>query len=140
MIITPKEFQKQFKRLLLSRVQGMDWEDKLARVRQYLRELEARQSPEEESVELNPSVEIIPFEPGKRPLDEALYLEHGALAYSALPGPAVELYMNSFSQAGGDDDERSSLEPMQQLVAVGRVENRSDGIAPMRLRVSRRDR
>jgi CRP-like cAMP-binding protein len=77
MMITPREFQKQFKRLLLSRVTGMDWEDKLARVRQYLRELEARQSPEEESAELNPSVEIIPFEPGKRPIDEALYPGHG---------------------------------------------------------------
>jgi CRP-like cAMP-binding protein len=76
-MITPREFQKQFKRLLLSRVAGMDWEDKLARVRHYLRELEARQSPEEESAELNPSVEIIPFEPGKRPLDEALYPGHG---------------------------------------------------------------
>jgi CRP-like cAMP-binding protein len=76
-VITPREFQKQFKLLLLSRVAGMDWEDKLARVRQYLRELEARQSPEEESAELNPKVEIIPFEPGKRPIDEALYPGHG---------------------------------------------------------------
>lgn len=75
--ITPREFQKQFKLLLLSRVAGMDWEDKLARVRQYLRELEARQSPEEESAELNPKVEIVPFEPGKRPIDEALYPGHG---------------------------------------------------------------
>jgi CRP-like cAMP-binding protein len=77
MMITQREFQKQLKRLLLNRVAGMDWEDKLARVRQYIRELEARQSPEEESAELNPSIEIIPFEPGKRPIDEALYPGHG---------------------------------------------------------------
>ncbi|MGK4002035.1 cyclic nucleotide-binding domain-containing protein [Sorangium sp. So ce1036] len=76
-MMTPKEFQKQFKRLLMSRVEGMDWEDKLARVRQYLRQLEARQSPEEESAELSPSLELIPFEPGKRPVDEALYPGHG---------------------------------------------------------------
>jgi CRP-like cAMP-binding protein len=76
-VITPKQFQKELKKLLLTRVAGMDWEDKLARVRQYIRELEKRQSPEEESAELNPSVEIIPFEPGKRPLDEALYPGHG---------------------------------------------------------------
>ncbi|MCC6556548.1 MAG: cyclic nucleotide-binding domain-containing protein [Polyangiaceae bacterium] len=75
--MTPKEFQKQFKRLLLTPVEGLDWEDKLARVRQYLRQLEARQSPEEESAELQPSVEIIPFEPGRRPVDEALYPGHG---------------------------------------------------------------
>ena len=31
-MMTPKEFQRQFKRLLMSRVEGMDWEDKLARV------------------------------------------------------------------------------------------------------------
>ncbi|WP_437925768.1 cyclic nucleotide-binding domain-containing protein [Sorangium sp. So ce291] len=76
-MMTPKEFQRQFKRLLMSRVEGMDWEDKLARVRQYLRQLEARQSPEEESAELSPSLELIPFEPGKRPVDEALYPGHG---------------------------------------------------------------
>lgn len=71
-VLTPKDFQKQFKRLLLTRVPGMDWEDKLARIRTYLRELETRQSPEDESMELTPSLEIIPFSPGYRPLDEAL--------------------------------------------------------------------
>jgi CRP-like cAMP-binding protein len=76
-VLTPKDFQKQFKRLLLTRVSGMDWEDKLARIRQYLRELEARNSPEEESMELTPSIEIIPFQPGNRPLDEALNPGHG---------------------------------------------------------------
>lgn len=76
-MLTPKEFQKQFKRLLLTRVSGMDWEDKLARIRQYLRELEARKSPEDESMELSPSLDIIPFMPGNRPLDEALNPGHG---------------------------------------------------------------
>lgn len=76
-MMTPKEFQRQFKRLLMSRVEGMDWEDKLARIRLYMRQLEARQSPEEESAELSPSLELIAFEPGKRPVDEALYPGHG---------------------------------------------------------------
>lgn len=96
MVITPKEFQKQFKRLLLSRVSGMEWEDKLARVRQYMRELESRPLPEEESAELNPSVEIIPFEPGKRPLDEALYPGHGC---SERVG-----YLNSVDDTGPTDE------------------------------------
>lgn len=75
--MTPKEFQKQLKRLLMSPVEGLDWDDKLNRARQYLRQLEARSNPEEESAELTPSVEIVPFEPGHRPIDEALYRGHG---------------------------------------------------------------
>lgn len=75
--MNPKEFQKQLKALLLSPVDGMDWEDKLARARQYLRQLEARANPQEESAELQPTVEIVPFEAGKRPLDEALSPGHG---------------------------------------------------------------
>jgi CRP-like cAMP-binding protein len=92
--MTPREFQKQFKRLLMSRVDGLDWEDKLARVRQYLRQLEARQCPEEESAELQPSIELIPFEPGKRPVDEALYPGHGCserVGYLNTAGDAMEL-------------------------------------------------
>ena len=75
--MTPKEFQKQLKRLVLSPVEGMDWDDKLAQVRQYLRQLESRSNPEEDSIELTPTVEIIPFEPGHRPIDEALYRGQG---------------------------------------------------------------
>lgn len=76
-MINSKEFQKQFKKLLMSRVEGMDWEDKLSTVRLYLRDLEGRASPEDESTEMIPSLEIIPFEPGRRPFDEALYPGHG---------------------------------------------------------------
>ena len=95
-MLTPKDFQKQFKRLLLTRVSGMDWEDKLDRIRVYLRELEARKSPEEESMELTPSIEIIPFLPGYRPLDEALN-----------PGAGVSErigYLGSVDAGGASDD------------------------------------
>ncbi|AKT36960.1 cyclic nucleotide-binding domain-containing protein [Chondromyces crocatus] len=88
--MTPKEFQKQLKALLLSPVDGMDWEDKLARVRQYLRTIEARANPQEESAELLPAVEIIPFEAGKRPLDEALYPGHGCSERSGLLSTAPD--------------------------------------------------
>jgi len=68
----PRDFKKQFKRLLLSPVAGMSWEDKLGFIRAYMRDLEARNNPEDESTDLAPSLEIVPFEPGRRPLDEAL--------------------------------------------------------------------
>lgn len=76
--LSPKEFRKQFKRLLLQRVAGMEWDDKLIQIRQYLRDLESRKSPEEESMELSPSIEITPFQAGYRPIDEALNPGSGA--------------------------------------------------------------
>lgn len=94
--LTPKEFRKQFKRLLLSRVSGLEWEDKLTHVRQYLRELESRKSPEEESMELSPRLEITPFQAGFRPIDEATN-----------PGSGVSErigYLSSQSSEGPSDD------------------------------------
>ncbi|HSN96768.1 MAG TPA: hypothetical protein VLS89_00675, partial [Candidatus Nanopelagicales bacterium] len=96
--MNPKDFQKQLKALLLSPVDGMDWEDKLARVRQYLRQLEARANPLEESAELTPTVEIVPFEPGKRPVDEARYPGHGCSERVAYVGTGPD------AAAHGDDE------------------------------------
>ncbi|MRG97722.1 cyclic nucleotide-binding domain-containing protein [Polyangium spumosum] len=80
----PRDFKKLFKRLLLSPVAGMSWEDKLAFVRAYMRELESRKDPMEESAELEPAIEIIPFEAGRRPIDEALGPGLGASEHAGL--------------------------------------------------------
>src|SRR5689334_19980788 len=85
---SPRDFKKQFKRLLLSPVAGMSWDDKLAFVRAYMRELEARTNPEDESTDLAPSLEIVPFEPGRRPIDEGLGPGLGASEQSALVSTA----------------------------------------------------
>jgi CRP-like cAMP-binding protein len=80
----PRDFKKLFKRLLLSPVAGMSWEDKLAFVRAYMRELESRKDPLEESAELEPAIEIVPFEAGRRPIDEALGPGLGASEHAGL--------------------------------------------------------
>ena len=41
-MLSPKDFQRLLKRLVLTPVAGLDWEARLARAHQYLRELEAR--------------------------------------------------------------------------------------------------
>jgi len=91
-MLNPRDFQKRFKQLLLTPVAGMTWEDKLARIRAYMRELEARKNPEEESADASPSIEIVPFEAGRRPIDEALQPSHGASEHagvvSTTPGDA----------------------------------------------------
>lgn len=69
---SPRDFKKQLKRVLLSPVTGMTWDDKLAAARVYMRELEARNNPEMESMDLTPEIEIVPFEAGRRPVDEAM--------------------------------------------------------------------
>lgn len=66
-----RDFKKQLKRLLLSPVTGMTWDDKLSAARTYMRELESRNNPEMESTDLTPEIEIVPFEAGRRPVDEA---------------------------------------------------------------------
>ncbi len=71
-MISSRDFKKQLKRLLLSPVTGMTWDDKLSAARTYMRELESRNNPEMESTDLTPEIEIVPFEPGRRPVDEAL--------------------------------------------------------------------
>jgi CRP-like cAMP-binding protein len=93
-VLTPKDFQTQFKRLLLTPIPGMAWEDKLARIQQCLREV--GKGSEQESAELPPSLAIIPFSPGCRPLDEALN-----------PGAGVSErigYLGSAVSGGGSDD------------------------------------
>ena len=77
-MINPRDFKKQFKRLVLSPVSGMTWEDKVAFLRAYLRDLETRNNPGAESTDLLPAIEIVPFEPGRRPIDESLGAGHGA--------------------------------------------------------------
>ncbi len=69
---SPRDFKKQLKRVLLSPVTGMTWDDKLAAARAYMRELESRNNPEMESMDLTPEIEIVPFEAGRRPVDEAM--------------------------------------------------------------------
>jgi len=83
-MLNPHEFKKKFKRLLLSPVTGMSWEDKLAFVRLYMRDLESRKNPEGESTDVAPSLEIIPFERGRRPIDEGLGPGLGASEQTAL--------------------------------------------------------
>lgn len=80
---SPRDFKKQLKRLLLSPVTGMTWEDKLSSARVYMRELESRNNPEMESMDLTPEIEIVPFEPGRRPIDEALGQGLGASEHAA---------------------------------------------------------
>ncbi|MDC3955919.1 cyclic nucleotide-binding domain-containing protein [Polyangium jinanense] len=86
----PRDFKKLFKRLLLSPVAGMSWEDKLAFVRAYMRELESRKDPMEESAELEPAIEIVPFEAGRRPMDEALGPGLGASEHAGLVSTAAK--------------------------------------------------
>jgi CRP-like cAMP-binding protein len=86
-----RDFKKQLKRLLLSPVTGLTWDDKLASARIYMRELESRNNPEMESMDLTPDIEIVPFEPGRRPVDEALgqglgVSEHAAFLTTSLQG------------------------------------------------------
>lgn len=71
-MISPRDFKKQLKRILLSPVTGMTWDDKLSAARTYMRELESRNNPEMESTDLTPEIEIVPFEAGRRPVDEAM--------------------------------------------------------------------
>ena len=98
-MINPRDFKKQFKRLVLSPVSGMTWEDKLEFLRGYLRELEARKNPEDESTDLAPAIEVVPFEPGRRPIDEALGAGHGAsenaayLSTAPCAAPTDELWI-----------------------------------------------
>lgn len=96
---TSRDFKKQLKRLLLSPVTGLSWDDKLAAARAYMRELESRNNPEMESTDLTPDLEIVPFEPGRRPVDEALgqglgVSEHAAfLSTAPQPPPGDELWL-----------------------------------------------
>ena len=80
---SPRDFKKQLKRLLLSPVTGLTWEDKLSAARAYMRELESRNNPEMESTDLTPEIEIVPFEAGRRPVDEALGQGHGVSEHAA---------------------------------------------------------
>ncbi|EYF06882.1 cyclic nucleotide-binding domain-containing protein [Chondromyces apiculatus] len=119
--MNPKEFQKQLKALLLSPVDGMDWEDKLTRARGYLRQLATRANPQEESAELFPAVEILAFEPGKRPVDEAIYPGHGCSERAGLLSTAPDALL-----AGEDEvwilfrlrDIYAYLPPFQRSFAV----------------------
>lgn len=77
-MLSPKEFQRLLKRLLLTPVAGLAPEDRLARARQLVRELETRADPSAASVDVAPGLEILPFEPGRRPIDEALSPGFGA--------------------------------------------------------------
>jgi hypothetical protein len=94
-----RDFKKQLKRLLLSPVTGLTWEDKLSAARFYMRELESRNNPEMESMDLTPEIEIVPFEPGRRPVDEALgqglgVSEHAAfLSTGPQEQPVDELWL-----------------------------------------------
>jgi CRP-like cAMP-binding protein len=77
-MLTPRDFQKQFKRLLLTPVSGLSLEEKVASVRAFIRELDAHKSPEEDPADVSPSLEIVPFDPDRRPIDEVVQPGHGA--------------------------------------------------------------
>ncbi len=126
--ITPREFRRQLKKALLSRVTGMEWEDKLAAARQYIRELEARPRPEEESILMAPTVEIIPFEPGRRPLDEALNPGNGC---SERVG-----YLNTIDESIRVGDDVCLLYRLRNLDAVIAVSGAASTVPPVEVTMS----
>lgn len=69
---SPFEWKRRLKALLAEPVSGLDGDEKLSLAREYLRELSERQSPLAPTGELVPALEIVPFHPSGRPLDEAL--------------------------------------------------------------------
>lgn len=119
----PRDFKKQFKRLVLSPVAGMTWEDKLEFLRAYLRDLESRKNPEDESTDLSPTIDLVPFEPGRRPIDEALGAGHGASEHAA--------FLSTISPRTGPTDELWILFHVKDLYAYAAPFNR-----PIEVRMS----
>lgn len=76
--LTPLEFRHKLKELMHQDVLGLAWDDKCTFVRRYLAELEERGSASHASALVYPDIAIVPFEAGKRPLDEALVPGSGA--------------------------------------------------------------
>ena len=68
--LSEREFRQRFKALMDSPVTDLDWAGKQRLVQEYLAEASSPAAPA-------PTLEIIPFSPGKRPIDEALHYEYG---------------------------------------------------------------
>jgi hypothetical protein len=72
MMQSPYEWKRRLKALLAEPVAGLDEPGRLSLAHEYLRELGERRSPLAPTGELVPTLEIVPFHPSGRPLDEAL--------------------------------------------------------------------
>lgn len=75
---TPAEFRTQLRAALTDPVEGLSFQDRLAAARSYLDELWLRPDPEAPSVIAQPTLRIVPFQPGRRPLDESLHPRSGS--------------------------------------------------------------
>lgn len=95
-MLSPTEFQRLLRRLLLTPVAGLAWADRLTAARACVAELEARADPATSAGDRPPALEIVPFAAGRRPIDEALSPGFGAservgLLHSDAAEPAVEV-------------------------------------------------
>lgn len=96
-MLSPTEFQRLLRRLMLTPVAGLAWADRLSHARACLAELEGRADPATPAPGRPPSLEIVPFAPGRRPIDEALSPGLGAservglLRSDAAGEPGVEV-------------------------------------------------
>ena len=76
--LTPADYRAALKRLVATEVEGLGLHERLSAARSYLDELYLRSDPTAASVISAPSLRMVPFQPGRRPLDEALHPRTGS--------------------------------------------------------------
>lgn len=88
-MLSSRDFDKLLERLVVVPVEGLGPADKLIHMRQILSAMEVRREADD-SAALAPGLDIVPAQPGRRPLDEVLTPGYGAsdrvLVLGAGPG------------------------------------------------------
>jgi hypothetical protein len=75
---TATEFRAALKRVMMEDVEGLGFQERIAAARSYLDELWLRPDPGAASVVAPPTLRMVPFQPGRRPLDESLHPRSGS--------------------------------------------------------------
>lgn len=91
-MLTSREFDKLLERLVVVPVTGLGPADKLVHMRQILSVMEVRRDAAD-SAELAPGLDIVPAQPGRRPLDEVLAPGRGASERVLVAGAGGEAWL-----------------------------------------------